>query len=106
LSPAGEKRNQKLAKIPQAPANEGGTIETRKISSKTMTRAPRILLNKEGFMKVDKKVTAMSLFSTFKLMYEKCKLKVPPDMQKIMISFIVVMGELSAEQEFRECSTE
>ena len=60
--------------------------------------APRALLDKEGIHKVEDCITAESLFSAHKLIYERYYARLPSDTQKIMVAFHASLGVLVAEQ--------
>jgi hypothetical protein len=69
-----------------------------KVSKKSLLAAPRALMDKEGFLKTEERITAESLYTAYKLIFERYSTKMPPDTHKIMLAFKAFLGVFTAEQ--------
>ena len=56
-------------------------------------------------MKVDEEITAMSLYNAFKLIYERNKPKIHTDMQKLLIAFMLALGDLAIVSKMGESTS-
>lgn len=94
------KRNLRSASATQNSASGAAPNEQNKTNNlkKSLMAAPRALLDKEGILKAEDRITAESLFTAFKVMHEKYRSKVPPEVQKVMIAFLASLGVLAAEK--------
>lgn len=78
---------------------------------KSILVATRELLDKEGFMKLDERITVGTLFNTFKLIDKRYHAKMPSEAQKAMMAFKMALGVLVMEQKAEqdpnmvECAT-
>lgn len=99
LPPA--KRALRSSTVAQAPAGSGIVPPDQSRTTtlrKSLMAAPRALLDKEGIHKVEDCITAESLFSAHKSIYERYYARLPSDTQKIMVAFHASLGVLVAEQ--------
>ena len=94
------KRNLRSASAAQATASGSAPTEQNKTDNlrKSLMAAPRALLDKEGILKAEDRITAESLFMALKVIKEKYSSKMPTDVQKIMIAFLASLGVLAAEK--------
>lgn len=60
--------------------------------------ASQAILGKEEFLKVDEELTDESIYTAFRLIYDRYKLKIPEDIGKVLVSFIAALGSLAAER--------
>ena len=60
--------------------------------------APRALLQKEGFLKADQHITVDSLYDAFKLIHERYKAKLQPEISNTLVAFMMTLGVLSVDQ--------
>ena len=72
--------------------------EQKKQNRKSILATPRALLDKEGFLKQDERITVDSLYDAFKLMHDRYKTKLPADTNNAMIAFKLVLGVLAVDQ--------
>ena len=81
-------------------AAQASTVNTKSINAtkpdiKVLSQATRTHLEKEGFLRGDEPVTAMSVYKAFKKIFERVKSKCQPDAHMTLISFMMVLGELA-----------
>ena len=96
-SAAGVKKNLRLSTVAQAQGHED-----RRQGADAILKAPHILLDKEGVLKQEEKITAMSMYKAYQLLCEKIRPKMPPDISKLLVSFLVPLGELALNSELEK----
>lgn len=97
--PTNPKRALRSSTAAQAPTVNNGNSSTGKADISVLTQATRAHLDKGGFLKKDEPVTATSAHEAFKKIFEKIKAKCQPDVHTILISFMMLLGELATEKE-------
>ena len=97
--PANTKRALRPSTVAQASSASSRTSNATKPDIKELSQATRTHLEKEGILKRDDPVTAMSAYEAFKKIFEKVKTKCQPEVQMTLISFMMVLGELAAQKD-------
>jgi hypothetical protein len=73
-------------------------IEQEKLNKKSFLAAPRALLDKEGFLKMEEQLTAESLYTVYKLIFDRYSTRLPSDTHKVMLAFKAFLGVFTAEK--------
>ena len=94
------KRNLRSTSAAQATASRVAPTEQNKTSDlrKSLMAAPRALLDNEGILKAEERITAESLYNALKVIREKYNSKMSSEVQKIMVAFHASLGVLAAEK--------
>ena len=92
-------RSASAAVTPAMPAATAAPVEQNQPSKETLMKATRAMLDKEGFLKQEERITVGSLYNTFKLIHDRYNAKIPSDVQKTMLAFKVLLGTLTAQQQ-------
>ncbi|KAN0126220.1 hypothetical protein V8E53_015265, partial [Lactarius tabidus] len=82
----------------QAPSKDTVAPEQKKSHQKAMLAAQCTLLDKEGFLKAEEDLTAMSLYTVYKLIFDRYLTKTPSDTQKVMLAFKAALAMYAAER--------
>ena len=93
--PTNNKRALRSSTATNASASSSRNPNAAKPSIKVLSQTMRTHLEKEGLLKRDDPVTAMSAYEVFKKMFKKIKTKYHLDIQTTLISFMIVLGELA-----------
>ena len=96
-SAAGARKNLRPSTVVQAQG-----YEDRNQRADAILKAPRILLEKEGVLKQDEKVTDMSIYKAYQLLCEKIRPKIQPDLSKLLVAFLIPLGELALNSELEK----
>ena len=94
---AGVKKNLRPSTVAQAQG-----YEDRRQRVDAILKALCILLDKEGVLKQEEKITAMSMYKAYQLLCEKIRPNMPPDISKLLVSFLVLLGELALNSELEK----
>ena len=97
--PTNAKRALRSTTAAQASTVSTKSTNATKLDIKVLSQATRTHLEKEGFLKGDEPVTAMSVYEAFKKIFERVKSKCQPDAHTTLISFMMVLGELALQKE-------
>ena len=96
-SAAGTRKNLRPSTVAQAQG-----YEDRKQRADAILKAPRIMLDKEGILKQDEKITAMSIHKAYQSLCEKIRPKMQPDISKLLVAFLIPLGELALNSELEK----
>ena len=94
---AGARKNLRPSTVAQAQG-----YNDRKQRADTILKAPCILLDKEGVLKQDQKITAMSIHNVYQTLCEKIRPKMQPDVSKLMVAFLIPLRELALNSELEK----
>jgi hypothetical protein len=72
------KRTLHSALTAQMQDTDSAPTEQEKLNKKSFLAAPRALMDKEGFLKMEEQITAESLYTAYKLIFERYSMKLPP----------------------------
>jgi hypothetical protein len=97
------KRTLRSAMTAQINVTDPVPSDQEKLNKKSFLAAPRALMDKEGFLKMEERITAESLYTAYKLIFERYGKKLPPDAHKIMLAFKAFLGVFAAEQNAARC---
>ena len=97
--PVNPKRALRSTTAAQALTASNKNSNTAKPDIKVLSQAIRTHLEKEGLLKRDEPVTAMSAYEVFKKIFEKIKSKCQPEAHTTLISFMMILGELAVQKD-------
>ena len=92
-------RSTSAAVMLAMPAATAAPVEQNQPSKELLMKAMRAMLDKEGLLKQEECITVGSLYDTFKLIHDRYNAKIPSDVQKTMLTFKVLLGMLTAQQQ-------
>jgi hypothetical protein len=98
IPPSGTRRTLRSATATQASSKDIAAPEQKKSQQKAMLAAQRALLDKEGFLKTEEDLTATSLYTAYKLIFDRYLAKTPSDTQKVMLAFKAALAMYAAEK--------
>jgi hypothetical protein len=96
--PSGTRWTLRSATATQAPSKDTTAPEQKKSHQKALLAAQRTLLDKEGFLKAEEDLTATSLYTAYKLIFDRYLAKTPSDTQKVMLAFKAALAMYAAEK--------
>ena len=97
--PVNPKRALRSTTAAQVPTASRKNSNAAKPDIKVLSQATRTHLEKEGLLKRDEPVTAMSVYEVFKKIFEKVKSKCQPEAHTTLISFMMILGELVVQKD-------
>jgi hypothetical protein len=98
IPPSGTRQTLHSATATQGSSKDIAAPEQKKSQQKAMLAAQRALLDKEGFLKTEEDLTATSLYTAYKLIFDRYLAKTPSDTQKVMLAFKAALAMYAAEK--------
>ena len=92
------KRNLCSATTAQTANTDIALTGQEKLSKASFMAVPRVLFEKEGFLKAEEQITAESLYNVFKLICKKHNNKMPSKIHKTTTAFRILLGIHAAEK--------
>ena len=91
-------RSASATVVPTAPAEDSALNAQKQLNKKALLAQTRALMDKQGFLKQEERITISSLYEAFKLMHDRYNPKISTKVQRSLLTFKVLLGVLVVEQ--------
>ena len=91
-------RSASATVAPTVPTEDSALNAQKQLNKKALLAQTRALMDKQGFLKQEERITVSSLYEAFKLMHNRYNPKIPTEAQRSLLAFKVLLGVLVVEQ--------